>query len=121
MLSGSFIDSGSNGLFFVDSTIASCSSSVGAQFYCPPSTLDLSATDQGNNGNTSTVSFQVANLSRLSDANFARDDVAGGASSIAGLGSGYFDWGLPFFYGRTVYVAIEGQTAGGTVGPYFAF
>jgi hypothetical protein len=47
--------------------------------------------------------------------------VAGGASSIAGLGSGYFDWGLPFFYGRTVYVAIEGQTAGGTVGPYFAF
>jgi hypothetical protein len=30
-----------------------------------------------------------------------------------------FDWGLPFFYGRAVYTAIEGR--GTPAGPYFAF
>ena len=30
-------------------------------------------------------------------------------------------WGLPFFFGRTVFTAIEGQTTPGGVGPYFAF
>jgi hypothetical protein len=120
-LNGSFLDSGSNGFFFVDASITNCPSSVGAQFYCPSSSLDLTATDQGANGNTSAVSFQVASLSQLSSANFARNDVAGSGSSIAGLGSDYFDWGLPFFYGRSVYVAIEGLAAGSATGPYFAF
>jgi hypothetical protein len=120
-LGNGFIDSGSNGLFFVDTSITNCSSSVGAQFYCPSSTLDFTATDQGVNGNTSTVPFQVASLAQLSSANFARNDVAGSGSSIAGLGSDYFDWGLPFFYGRSVYVAIEGLAAGSATGPYFAF
>ena len=32
-----------------------------------------------------------------------------------------FDLGLPFFYGRNVYTAIEGRSAGGATGPYFAF
>jgi hypothetical protein len=32
-----------------------------------------------------------------------------------------FDWGLPFFYGRTVYTAIENQSTPAGVGPYFAF
>jgi hypothetical protein len=33
----------------------------------------------------------------------------------------YFDWGLPFFYGRSVFTAIEGQAAGSAVGPYYAY
>jgi hypothetical protein len=120
-LNGGFIDSGSNGLFFTDSTIADCPNSVGAEFYCPTSTLDLAATDQGQDGNTSMVSFQVENLSTRDTANFALDDVGGTASTIAWLGTDYFDWGLPFFYGRTVYTAIEGHPAGSATGPYFAF
>jgi hypothetical protein len=39
-------------------------------------------------------------------------------NDMAGLG---FDWGLPFFYGRTVYTAIESQATPAGVGPYFAF
>jgi len=120
-LNGGFIDSGSNGLFFTDSTIPDCPSSVGAEFYCPASTLDLTASDQGQNGNTSTVSFQIANLSARNTANFALNDVGGTASTITWLGTDYFDWGLPFFYGRTVYTAIEAHVAGGATGPYFAF
>jgi len=32
-----------------------------------------------------------------------------------------FDLGLPFFYGRNVYTAIENLSAGGVAGPYFAY
>jgi hypothetical protein len=32
-----------------------------------------------------------------------------------------FDFGIPFFYGRRVYTAIEGRSAGSVNGPYVAF
>jgi hypothetical protein len=32
-----------------------------------------------------------------------------------------FLWGLPFFYGRTVFTAIEKQDTPGGQGPYVAF
>jgi hypothetical protein len=30
-------------------------------------------------------------------------------------------WGLPFFYGRAVYTAIDGRSTPGGNGPYYAF
>jgi hypothetical protein len=121
-LSYGFLDSGSNGLFFPDSSIPDCTGSAEAdEFYCPTSTLSLSATNQGLNGNTSLVNFQVANLNDLSSTDFALDDVGGPATPITGLGTSYFDFGLPFFYGHTVYTAIEGLAAGSSTGPYVAY
>jgi hypothetical protein len=32
-----------------------------------------------------------------------------------------FLWGLPFFFGRTVYTAIENKDTPGGQGPYVAF
>jgi len=120
-LTGSFLDSGSNGLFFPDSTIADCpGNAMAMEFYCPPATLSLTATNQGQNGNTSVVSFKIANVQNL-NTEFALDDVGGAATTIMGLGTSYFDFGLPFFYGRTVFTAIEGLPAGGATGPYFAY
>jgi uncharacterized protein DUF3443 len=114
---GSFIDSGSNGIFFLDAAtthIPDCSSSKG--FYCPTSTLNLSATNQGLNGSTGTVNFNVANADSLfsnqTDAVF---------SDLAGPGSTNFDWGLPFFFGRNVFTAIEGKSTPGGSGPYWAY
>jgi hypothetical protein len=45
------------------------------------------------------------------------------AGNIGGPGSANtFAWGLPFFYGRTVYTAIAGvSVAGVPVGPYWAY
>jgi hypothetical protein len=37
-------------------------------------------------------------------------------SNIGGNTPGIFVWGLPFFFGRNVYVGIEGKG-----GPYFAY
>jgi hypothetical protein len=121
-LSSSFLDSGSNGLYFPDSSITKCTGSSGASdFYCPSSTLPFSATNQGQNGAQSTVSFSIGNLNSFSPSDFALSEVGGPATSITGIGTSYFDFGVPFFYGRSVFTAIEGQPAGGTVGPYFAY
>jgi len=44
------------------------------------------------------------------------------AANVGGtaLTSG-FDWGLPFFFGRTVFVAIKGGSAPGGTPPYWAY
>ena len=112
-----FFDSGSNGLFFADSTIPNCSVSQG--FYCPISTLSRSVVNTGINGRSGTVNFNVANADSLFQSNpnnTAFNNLAGGPAFTS-----YFDWGLPFFFGRSVYTAIEGVTAAGTVGPYVAY
>lgn len=119
-LPSSFIDSGSNALFFNDSGLTSteCDNN---EFYCPTSTAALSATNQGENGAMNDVSFSVANLNSLNfNQNAAFDDIGGPAPSISGFGL-YFDWGLPFFYGRTTFFALDGQPADGTTGPYYAY
>ena len=126
---GSFIDSGSNGYFFLDSGIVpaltDCSSTSGvAGFYCPSSTQNFSATNEGLNGASGSVDFSIANAQSLfantSDTAFSE---LGGPSIPAGTNSSqaYFDWGLPFFYGRNVFTAIEGATTPGGTGPYWAY
>ncbi|MBV8633021.1 MAG: DUF3443 family protein, partial [Burkholderiaceae bacterium] len=116
-LSNSFLDSGSNGYFFTDSSITQCSS--GSGFYCPTSPLSLTAINTGQNGSSGTVSFVVGNADTL----FNTDSSSTAYSELAGTtaDSQSFDWGLPFFFGRTVYTAIEGYTTSGGAGPYFAY
>ena len=119
--SGSFIDSGSNGYFFLypgaTGAPPPCSDNG---FYCPSNTENLSATNQGSNGASGTVSFSVASadilLGNLNDSVFG--DLSGPATASAPT---YFDWGLPFFYGRNVYVAIVGASTPQGTGPYWAY
>lgn len=108
-----FIDSGSNGLFFDDTSIIQCAG--GSSFFCPTTALSLSAVVQGLNGASTSVGFQVGNADALygSGANAMNDYAAQLAST--------FDLGLPFFYGRNVYTAIVGKATPAGPGPYFAF
>ncbi len=118
--SASFIDSGSNALFFEDAGTPVCTDPSAAGFYCPAATKNLSATIQGRNGRSASVNFSVANAVALvaSSPGFA----AFGNLGAPQFAANSFDWGLPFFYGRNVYVAIEGAgTPGGPIGPYVAF
>jgi hypothetical protein len=128
-LTESFIDSGSNGYFFPDSSIPQCAgNSVAPGFYCPSSTLNLSAQNAAQSGSQNTVSFSVDNAVNDfnnfgSDAAFA--NLAGpNGSSNCGLGSPCgFDWGLPFFFGRNVFVSIAGQSvpSGTPAAPWWAY
>ncbi len=115
--SGSFIDSGSNGIFFLDSaTVGIPTCADAADFYCPSTTQNLTANNIGANGTTTAINFQVANP----DA-FLNSSTLFVFGPIAGPNPGSFDWGLPFFYGRPVFTAIEGQSSPGGVGPYWAY
>jgi len=112
--SQSFLDSGSNAFFFPDASIPPCQNPNSA-FYCPNSTLNLSATNAGYTGTpTGTVNFSVANADNLP--NDAVLWQLAGPNTIDG-----FDWGLPFFYGRNVYTAIQGTSTPGGTGPYWAY
>jgi hypothetical protein len=119
-LTGSFIDSGSNGLFFPDPALAgSICPGSDSSWYCPTSTLTgLSATNVGATGSpSSTVTFSVDNFETVTAAN--PTDAA--FSNLAGPNTGGFDWGLPFFYGRNVFTGIDGTTVGTTPTPFFAY
>lgn len=114
-----FLDTGSNGIYFLDSTTTGlplCTGSINF-WYCPVSTQSFMATNQAYPaGATTTISFSVGNAQTL--VSNQNDGVTPG---LAGPNAGMFDWGLPFFYGRTVYVAIEGQSTPGGTGPYVAY
>lgn len=116
----SFLDSGSNGYFFDFASEPLCSGGASATgFYCPPSTQTLSATNTGINGVSQPLTFFIANADTLSasmPANTAFNDLAG-----TGIASTSFDWGLPFFYGRNVFTAIQGAVTPVGNGPYFAY
>ena len=106
----SFIDSGSPPFFFQDSSIRACPNS---STYCPSSPVKLSAVATGQNGNSSTINFQIATPFQP---NFAFNDL--GANNH---NSGEFDLGLSFFFGRSVFVAIQGAGTPAGPGPYWAF
>jgi len=115
--SSSFLDTGSNGLFFPSPSstlLPTCSSS--SDWFCPSSAVSLSATTSGYSGTPSTaVSFSIANATALFNTSYSV------FSELGGSMSGGFDWGLPFFFGRTVYVGISGKTSTLGTGPYWAY
>jgi hypothetical protein len=114
-LTESFIDSGSNGYFFSDSSLAACTQSGFADFYCPASMTSLSGEMQLASG-TATVDFEIGKAEQINAAFYAFPGFGG-----TNPNSDSFDWGLPFFYGRRVAVAIQGYTTSAGTGPYVAF
>ncbi len=115
--SSSFIDSGSNGLFFLSSGATGITQCTGgnADFYCPSNTVSLGAQNVGQNGTSGTVAFSIANAQKL----FSTGNAA--YSDLGGPNPGAFDWGAPFFFGRNVFVAINGAQTPAGAGPYWAY
>ncbi|MFM0737218.1 DUF3443 domain-containing protein [Paraburkholderia xenovorans] len=108
--SQSYIDSGSNGLFFSNSQLPQC-----GYWYCPAATQSASAAIVGTDGATNPVSFSIGNSRTLfASSNNAFDNLAGVAGSS-------FGWGLPFFFGRRVFTAIASRVTSAGPGPYYAF
>ena len=124
-----FVDSGSNALYFPNTGTTRIPVCPGAYsgFYCPRTTLTLSATIIDASGLvTVTAGFSIANTTTLfANLNNVAFSNLGGTSSTpmsgsSGMGA-YFDWGLPFYFGKSVFTAIEGQSTPSGTGPYVAF
>jgi hypothetical protein len=109
------IDSGSNTTIFRDTAIPF--DAWGR--YTPSTTLSLSAVlkPTGSAATSATVPFQVANTASLLSGTYAALDNIASYTSV----SSYFIWGLPFFFGRSLYTALNGSQAGSQSGPFVAF
>jgi Protein of unknown function (DUF3443) len=114
-----FLDTGSNAIYFLDAAttgLPTCSSPI-TFWYCPASTMNFTATNQAfQGGATTTINFSVVSAAPL---NTNQSD--GVFPGLAGPNPSTFDWGLPFFYGRNVFIAIEGASTPGGTGPYVAY
>mgnify|MGYP000891254174 CR=1 FL=1 len=107
----SFIDSGSNGIFFDDISFSECSG-----FYCPSSTQSLTAILKSPTGtNSRTVNFWIENIQDVPSDTVAAH--VGGPSIL----SGTFDWGMPFFFGRTTHMVFSGSSTSQGTGPFWAY
>ncbi|HEY4349890.1 MAG TPA: DUF3443 family protein [Paraburkholderia sp.] len=107
------VDSGTNGLMFRDTTIPTGVNNWAA----PQSTLSLTSTMMSTVGLQATVLFSIADAEWLFESNYAAYVSLGALS----LSSNMLVWGLPFYYGRSVYTELSGAQAGGKTGPFVAF
>jgi Protein of unknown function (DUF3443) len=118
----SFIDSGSNANFFTDTNLQVCTQSGITDFFCPAANpTNLSVILQGTNGVMSTQNFSVGNAFTFFSASPAADAVF---PQLAGPYPGNtptFDFGLPFFYGKSVAYVLEGVSTAQGTGPLIAF
>jgi hypothetical protein len=128
------IDSGSDDYAFADSdpNMATCltnppppqqpSSAQWSGYYCPiVAPQALSAVNTGATSAavpsviSSPVQFAIADPNSFIATATAFTNLGGGQSSTR------FTWGMPFFYGRKVYIGIETKVSGTFTGPYYAY
>ena len=117
------ISSGLNANYFLNSSTVPQLPACGGnfiQYYCPASTQSISATNVGLNSASSPITFSVDNAMDLFTNNptFAVFPTLAGPSKTA---LPAFDWGLPFFYGRNVFTAIERANTPLGPGPFWAY
>jgi len=112
------IDSGTDAYAFNDSTIVVCSTGSFVGYYCPaPAPQNVFAVNIGAGANsaTNTVNFAIADPNTFMAGASAFINLAGGP------GSTRFVWGMPFFYGRKIYIGIDQKVTGAFTGPYYAY
>jgi len=115
-LDSSFIDSGSNALYFNDSNVTPCTETGFTAFYCPASAETLSGAFELADSSTVSENFVVVSAETVTTSMTAFPGLAGTNPAPQS-----FDWGLPFFFGRKVATVIQGYTTSDGTGPYIAF
>jgi len=112
------IDSGTDDYAFDDPTITVCSTGNFVGFYCPampPQNVFAVNTGVGANNATNTVKFAIADPNTFVAGAAAFEGLAGGG------GATNFIWGMPFFYGKKIYIGIDQKVTGAFTGPYYAY
>lgn len=120
VITPSFLDTGSNAFFFAppsSGALPPCPA-PNSSWYCPAQITSFTATNFGASGSPSgAVSFSIGNTLSLVGTGHAVFIDLGGSMP----GGSAFDFGLPFFLGRTVYVGIQGKNSNLGTGPYYAY
>jgi hypothetical protein len=112
------IDSGNDAYAFDDPTVAVCSTGAFVGYYCPavaPQSAFAVNTGVGKNNASNTVDFAIADPTTFLASAAAFIDLAGGG------GATRFTWGMPFFYGRKIYIGVDQRVAAIYTGPYYAY
>jgi hypothetical protein len=123
------IDSGSNFIYFNpasnQTSLTKCTGTYDG-FYCSAGSFtdtNTAAICSGSScsaGASRTETFSIVDIrTHTPFTNSVFSDVAG--TLPTSLGNQMFDWGLPFFLGKTVYVGLDGQRSTLGYGPYFAY
>ena len=117
----SFLDTGTDSYTILDGAtlgLATCASNTeGDGYYCPPAATSFSVDTEGANLVSTAIGFSVSNATSLAGTNNAVfNDLAGPYFSSPEE----FDFGLPFFLGRNVYVGFEHRSSPGT-GMFWAY
>jgi hypothetical protein len=121
-----FVDSGSNMLFFpgnLDDCGDVYNTSQLSGLFCPSTdqVLTYANTSISDTTTTAAVTFTVTDFVNVVSTNSSHYVFSNIAGSSGDLIDGMFDWGLPFYFGRTVYVGIDQTTSTLGTGPYFAY
>jgi len=108
--SGGSVNSAVNSLYLANPLTLGVQNCTDNPYYCPSSTTPVSLTTYGVNGTSGSVTVNIANADSL----FANSDFSAfndlAQETIGGLLTDQFDLGLPFFFGRPVFVGIAGTT-----------
>jgi Protein of unknown function (DUF3443) len=112
-----FLDSGSNAYFFLSSGavgVPECPSPESG-FYCPSSPVSFSASNMPGSGSgaSSNINFTIGNADQL-----FHNATSAAFPTLGGPNPNTFDWGLPFFFGRNIFVAYQAPAGNG---PYWAY
>ncbi|MGH8218603.1 MAG: DUF3443 family protein, partial [Steroidobacteraceae bacterium] len=130
----SWFDTGSDAFFFPDSGITTCPETAVKEFYCPAQPLSLTASVSGAGspagGSPPAVNFTVVSADTLNATPSAAFSSLAANSppnpDFGSFGAGMsFIWGIPFFYGKTVFIAYPGASIAGDggamlTGPFYA-
>jgi hypothetical protein len=116
----SLVDSGTPAFAVQASTaLPDCSG-----YLCPTTVAALSAVMTGLTGSGSaSISFQIVNANNLATTYYAFNDIGfdNNATTSGTDPTKPLIWGLPFFFGRTIYFGFDGKTSSLASGPYVAF
>jgi hypothetical protein len=122
-LPNSFLDTGSGAYFFEDANLPVCTSAhQTTEFYCPGNSASASVQALTVNmaGHATTVNIANAHYLFGQTTQGAANSVFSNLAGVAGSELAQsFDFGLPFFFGRTVYIGYA--VTSNTSGPYYAF
>lgn len=129
-----FLDSGSSLISFPANTGTDTLTDCGPQdaryagLFCPSQTTPFSATNEGSGGTSGTSSFSIMSaLNLINSGNIVFSDMAANSFPVDSTtfkvesSEPYFDWGMPFFLGRSIYLGFAGAQSSLGTGAYWAF